>query len=493
VTYLIAYDVATSYSGAQLEFRRADTDDGIARTFATAERAWFGDVFFDGTQRAEPLPPRFEPGYALVLDRSTRGRPRAFPRDPHVVVHEYFEASALLVDAQRYVASGAFASVIGLRVGQRKPTSDLAWDAETRALHAEILAHRGDDDPRLVFADALGTRRGSFVIVQCDLSRDGLTPSESRARRRAQREMLAKHGKPWSRLDGLARACRFRRGFVEAARLARDVLVDHHARVFDAAPLLDSITLDDGPPAYTRGFLDAAARDGWWPRVRGLSLRADQLGDQLAGMFAGLRALELANARPEHAHFLVASGELGNLETLRLPHHDLGADALEALIRAAPELRVLAIAAAGIGHRVRVPESVRELATSGGDIPAGVEKLAYLGLIPGASLDGRAALGSLDLRDGWCSALHELALPGLRELRVVASVDEVRAVAKRFGGQLELLDVRDCDGIETVADELRDIVAGDVWFGTDESRAPLLVSTYLPGEPMWDVGSALLG
>ncbi len=343
MTYAIAYDVATSYSGAQLEFRRAEGVDHVARTFATAERAWFGDVFFDGEQLAEPPLPLHEPGYALLLDRIAPGRPQAYPRDAHVVVREYFDAAALIADAQRHVASGVFASAIGIRVSQRKPAAAAAWDAETRQLHAEIVAHPDDDDPRRVFADALGDRRGAFVIVQCDLSRTGLSPAESRARRRAQREMLAKLGKPWSRLEGLATRCRFRRGFVEAAQLARDVLVDHHARVFDAAPLLDSITLDDGPPTYTRGFLDAAARDGWWSRIRGVSLRADQLGDQFAGMFGGLRALELANATPAHAHVLVASGELGKLETLRLPGHQLGTDAIDALVAAAPKLQVLDI------------------------------------------------------------------------------------------------------------------------------------------------------
>jgi uncharacterized protein (TIGR02996 family) len=494
VTYLVAYDVATSYSGAQLAFRRANNDDAIARTFATAERAWFGDVFFDGEQIAEPPLPEYEPGYALLLDRSARGRPQAYPRDPHIVVREYFDAAALIADAKRHVASSAFASVIGIRVVQRKPAAESAWDAETRALHAEIIAHPDDDDPRLVFADALGTRRGGFVVVQCDLARGGLTPAESRARRRAQHEMLAKHGEPWSRLDGLAARCRFRRGFVEAAQLARDVLVDHHARVFDAAPLLDSITLDDGPPAYTRGFLDAAARDGWWSRVRGLSLRADQLGDQFAGMFAGLRALELANATAEHAHVLVASGELGNLETLRLPGHQLGSDAIDALVAAAPKLQVLDILTLA-RVAISVPTTIRELAIGTHvKLPPAVEKLQITRPVPPHSLETVPKLRALDLWQTALDSLHELTLPALRELRLsAASPDGALAIARRFGEQLELLAFRDSAGLDAIADQLRELVAGEVSLGASGPRHKLLVSTYLPDEPMWDVGSVELG
>ncbi|HEY1550315.1 MAG TPA: hypothetical protein VGG28_20950 [Kofleriaceae bacterium] len=493
MTYAIAYDVATSYSGTQLEFRRADSADNFARTFANAERAWFGDVFFDGAVRGEPLPPCFEPGYALVLDRAAHGRPQSYPRDPHVVVREYFDPAALLADAQRYVASGAFASAIGIRVVQRKPAAEPAWDAETRALHAEILAHPDADDPRLVFADALGTKRAGLVIVQCDLARDGLSPAESRARRRAQRELLAKHGKPWSRLEGLASSCRFRRGFVEAAQISRDVLVDHHARVFDAAPLLDSITLDDGPPSYTRGFLDAAARDGWWSRIRGLSLRADQVGEHYAGMFGSLRALELANATPALAHALVASGELGSLETLRLPGHRLGADAIEALVAATATLRVLDITAIERAESIAIPRTVRELAMqSNSALPAGVEKLEVHGPLPGASLESLPELRAFDLWNGRVAELHELTLPKLRELRLSATPDGARAIARRFGAQLELLTFRDSPGRDAIADELREMLVGDVTFGTSE-RHLLLVASYLPDEPMWDVATTLLG
>jgi hypothetical protein len=494
VTYAIAYDVATSYSGAQLEFRRAEGADNVARTFATAERAWFGDIFFDGVQIAEPLPPCFEPGYALVLDRTMRGRPQAYPRDPHVVVREYFDPAALLVDARRHVASDTSASAIGIRVVQRKPATEPAWDAETRALFAETLARRDDDHPRLVFADALGTRRGGFVVVQCDLARGGLTPAESRARRRTQRELLAKLGKQWSRLDGLATRCQFRRGFVEAAALPRDIVVESYARVFDAAPHLDSIQIDWGPAMYARGFVETAVRDGWWSRIRGLSCMAQQLGEQFRGMLESLRALRVVNAQPQHAHELVASGELGNLETLSLWGHQLGADAIEALIEAAPKLEVLDIATPHTSEAIMVPDTIRQLATNGNSkLPASIEKLAVHGPMPASSLEHLSKLRAFDLLGGRIAELHELSLPSLRELRLRATPDEAVAIARAFGGHLELLAFHDSPGLDTIADELRERVAGDVVLGMNGPRLELLASTYLPDEPMWDVGTVLLG
>jgi uncharacterized protein (TIGR02996 family) len=179
VRLLVAYDVATSYSDSKLVYRIVDDDSSIARIFATSERAWFGELV-----ETEPGPPVCEPGYALLVDHGERGRPEERPRAGQNTLVEVYEARTLLELAKQ--ARGA--AVHAIRILQRKPATERAWPDEARVLRAETLAHPDDDSPRLVFADAIAGKRGSLVIVQCDLARGELTPAESRARRRAQRD-----------------------------------------------------------------------------------------------------------------------------------------------------------------------------------------------------------------------------------------------------------------------------------------------------------------
>ena len=497
MTFVVAYDVPTSYSDAKLQIRRVDSDDGIARLFAGAERAWFGEVFFDGSQVGEPKPGLCEPGYALVTDHAERGRPEQRPRNAHVTVHEYAEPGPLLEEARRRWASVLRpTAVIGIRVLRRQPPGEPAWSPEARLLHAETIARPDDDDPRLVFADAIAGKRGSLVIVQCDLARSGMTASESRARRRTQRDLLARYGVAWSRLSGLAKRCVFRRGFVESAEVTGDVLINDHARVFDAAAHLRSIAIDVQRSTYTHKLAELGMRDGWWHRVRGLSIDSASLVNYVDGMLGGLRALEVSRVTPQHAHALVASSNLRDLETLSLPSHELGNDAVGALLASSPDVRVLDVATARSNAMLAIPASVRELYTTQriDALPRALEKLALYGPIESRMLDGLTALRSLDLSAAFAhEPIEELALPALRELRPFARrPDEIVAMARAFGSQLELYDVRGIPNLDAVSDELRELVAGDVWLGKADLRRPLMPASYLRDEPMWDVGSVEL-
>ena len=80
-------------------------------------------------------------------------------------------------------------------------------------LLAECLATPDDDASRLVWADAIGGERGELIGLQC--GRDAVPPTELVSRNRRERELLATHAMAWSRLEGLARRVRFRRGFVD--------------------------------------------------------------------------------------------------------------------------------------------------------------------------------------------------------------------------------------------------------------------------------------
>jgi uncharacterized protein (TIGR02996 family) len=483
VRLLVAYDVATSYSDSKLEYRIVDDDSSIARIFATSERAWFGEIV-----DAEPGPPVCEPGYALVIDHGERGRPEERPRAAQKTIIELYEPHTLLELAKQRRG----AAVHAIRILQRKPASECAWPEEARVLRAETLAHPDDDSPRLVFADAIAGKRGSLVIVQCDLARSGLTPAESRARRRAQRDLLARQGVPWSRLAGLAKRCMFRRGFVEAIELDAQALTFDHARVFDAAPHVNVISTS------LRGLHDlrtVGMRAEWWSRLRGLAIGTLPTVVDFEGMFANLRAFEMSDVGPQHARALIQSGGLHDLEVLFLPSNELGGNAIGELARTSPNLRVLDVSQGRAGRAVPatipIPESVRELyTTAGATIPRAIEKLALYGLLRARDVDGLAALRSLDLLGAVVRhELAEISLPSLRELRLYNTTAEiVLAAAKKFGGQLELLDLRGIDGLDAMHDELRECVAGDVWFGKPDLRSPLMVASYLPDEPMWDTG-----
>ncbi len=190
-------------------------------------------------------------------------------------------------------------------------------------------------------------------------------------------------------------------------------------------------------------------------------------------------------------------------------------------VETSPALRVLTLGAApergeSLDFAVldAIPTSVRELHVAMMDgLRQQVSYLSQLAALPVAErLEKLAAVAatadetellaafsnmrSLDLSASSIdAALASVALPALRELRCPSgiAIADVRAIAAAFGPQLELLDVRGVAGAESVADELSELVAGDVWIGTFDRTRPLLSASYLPCEPMWDLGTVDLG
>jgi uncharacterized protein (TIGR02996 family) len=85
-------------------------------------------------------------------------------------------------------------------------------------LLAEVYARPDEDEPRLVYADALaeiGDPRGEFIVLQCERARAGGAPS------RRERELLKRFERAW--LGTLERVMlksgvRYERGFVAACR-----------------------------------------------------------------------------------------------------------------------------------------------------------------------------------------------------------------------------------------------------------------------------------
>src|SRR5260221_508576 len=69
------------------------------------------------------------------------------------------------------------------------------------AFMEDIIAHPGDDTPRLIYADWLDDHgqeaRAEFIRVQIELTRMGDDDERSDGLRRRERELLAAHGKEW--------------------------------------------------------------------------------------------------------------------------------------------------------------------------------------------------------------------------------------------------------------------------------------------------------
>jgi uncharacterized protein (TIGR02996 family) len=391
------------------------------------------------------------------------------------------------------------------------------------ALLEACRAAPDDDAPRLVWADAVGGERGELVVLQCDLARGGLPPAEAAARRRRERELLARHGAAWAGLEAFRSRFEFRRGFVEAVELDARTFASYGEAIFRRAPLLRSLTAgltatdddpSDGPIARLRRLTEAPA---FW-RLGGLDLAGvgvqaraygydpgfDGRGDEAArllaasGAVAQLDALGISSSGLTAAgvHHLVASGELAHLEALWLRGHDLGADALLAVLARAPRLRSLDLyGAADLEAIAPALPPLAELHLSGiGDAALAAlggsraaPTLERLRLTLGAIGDVGALrafprLRELDLRvarlgdpahAGADLAAADLAaaLPALRRLQLSSLTPAValRAIARALGPQLEELALRGGAYDPASTAELAADVAGEVTGGPEDA------------------------
>ena len=326
-----------------------------------------------------------------------------------------------------------------------------------------ILADPDDDARRLVWADAVGGRRGELVVVQCDLARGGLSLRDRVARRRRERELLKFYRDDLSGLWGIAHAVDFRRGFVEAVWIDPEIFARRND-LFQIAPLLHSLTIRGHArlfgllqtPAFSRierfAVIGADEGDGTSGDVVLTLLAQSPHLEHLTGI-----SIEYGGATASGVHSLIASRRITQLDTIWIDEGQLGNDALLALIDQCPHLRSLALEASGqfdeIAARLPALDEVKlfnatervleQLAVS----RAGAS-LRRLHLLGGAFERGCAALGDLRQletlvmsgRDVNCEAFARLAHPCLRRLRLGAlTTAEVTMVAEGIGSQLEEL------------------------------------------------------
>ncbi len=382
------------------------------------------------------------------------------------------------------------------------------------ALIEACRASPDDDAPRLVWADAVGGERGELVVIQCDLARGGLGPAEAAARRRRERELLARHGAAWAAMKelvpGLGIGFRFHRGFVETVKVFARVFAEHGEEILRRAPLLRALRaigleatsgdpLDDvrallGSPAFRslRGLhlwnigLEGQASDG----EPGFDGRGDEAARVLAasGALAQLRELGISASGVTSAgvHHLVASGDLGGLEKLELSDADPGGDAVRALLARTTRLRSLWLPrAADLEAVIPALPALAELCLAG----LTDETLAMLGRSRAAAAVESLVLlnGSFERADGLRAfpRLRELYLHGTelrdpergaRDLAAAAPPslrrlggfgwkvpdDELRIVARALGPQLEELQLIGGPYLPELLDELNACVAGEV-------------------------------
>lgn len=265
-------------------------------------------------------------------------------------------------------------------------------------LFAAIVEAPDDDDPRLVWADAVGNERGELVVLQCRLAREDLAPAEHAAIDDRVRTLLEAHGPAWSGFaeEPAVTRCLFRRGFVEAVEV--NVTEMPWMRVFDIAPLATGLELrgltqmiDHRPSSHAAGLDPIALVAGVFAqpafdRVRAIGFdgvaryetygddewsnewtsRADELLELIArtGRLAGIRALAIRDPfTPRGMHELLSSNALASLEMLLFSHGVADVTQVRELLQSTPQLRVLELGAEFDAANIAgvLPPSVRLL------------------------------------------------------------------------------------------------------------------------------------
>jgi uncharacterized protein (TIGR02996 family) len=202
---------------------------------------------------------------------------------------------------------------------QRKDRVHLAYAAARRVSTAskeslldEILAHPGDDSPRLVYADWLSEQddpRGELINVQVELERtkdaDRFLELEAR-----QVALLSAHGAAWvGPLAAEALQVEFRRGFVEKVTVLDAGALEGLEALFAREPVRE-LTF-----ASVRGLdVPRLAAAHWLERLDALALRAAQrevgLGSEDVGALLESRHLRGLSTLALRGHRLADVGAL---------------------------------------------------------------------------------------------------------------------------------------------------------------------------------------
>jgi uncharacterized protein (TIGR02996 family) len=185
----------------------------------------------------------------------------------------------------------------------------------------DVLAHPGDDVPRLIYADWLEDQgqaeRAEFIRAQCALAKLPRKDPRRPELEGVEFALLSLHDAEWAgELTRLVRGWGFRRGFVHRVRVDAADFLAGHGELFRLAPV-------------RRVKFEGAV--GLVPRLADSPALA-----RLAVIDLGGNELKDTDARA-----LAASPHLRRLRRLRLAHNDVADGGVEALA-ASPNLPRLA-------------------------------------------------------------------------------------------------------------------------------------------------------
>ena len=191
-------------------------------------------------------------------------------------------------------------------------------------LYAAVLADPVANDPRYAYAEAVGGPRAELIRVQLRLHRTQkmqYIPNDLGELVTREKALLAAHGDEWSReVKPLVDKLMFERGFIDWVELPVAKFLESAETLYRLAPVIH-LTL-----SHARGRTAELFASPHLARIRGLSLRAENVGDEGAAALAAspyvaeLRWLDLAyNGLTETGmEALVASSNLKNLAYARL-------------------------------------------------------------------------------------------------------------------------------------------------------------------------------
>nr|HEX4315124.1 TIGR02996 domain-containing protein [Kofleriaceae bacterium] len=295
-----------------------------------------------------------------------------------------------------------------------------------------IRAAPDDDEPRLVYADAIAAsdpERGELIALQCAIERGGMPRDAAVAARRRVDDLLATHGARWAPLDGVVVRWTWARGFVDHATVRGDVLPVGASQLARYAPVLRRLDVR-GPhrtSASPRDVAEHAERTAQVAQRVAVLLRASTV------RVLGLAAFVTPNdPDPTHAALdrLGAAGVLARLSGLVL--HDgpglLAAQAHAGRVGALAELELHGAPVSGVRHLGRW---------------FGPARLCLRDPVGGASYADVASLARGATRLAWLdgiAAMPEDARARLRGLGVGSLAEAAVELARdpAFGGLVEL-------------------------------------------------------
>ncbi|HEY0254768.1 MAG TPA: hypothetical protein VGC41_24750 [Kofleriaceae bacterium] len=307
-----------------------------------------------------------------------------------------------------------------------------------------------DDEPRLVWSDAIGGPRGELVAVQCALARGETSLERARELREREAALLRAHGSEWSGLAGIAKRCTFRRGFVDSVVMSPRT--GPLADVLSRAPLLTSLVIE----RTTAEALDGFFADDDWRAFAAIGFLADRSAwdglsilDRLAREdLEHLRGLEVLTGAPDPSNLPL----LEQVVHLRL-WHPVGRlnGVVKPWVSRMKQLRALHVQ--HLQHDdAALPSTLVELGAGFVDardhamLPAQLERLRLFGPLDGFEVVERLPLRSLDLSraqlgpGATTEAFARLPWPELRELAWTTHGTPPLAIAERFRDQLHSFD-----------------------------------------------------